>query len=959
MQILPSLRITRGEPFAYDVTVTNQSWVGYSGSMVFRPQPIVRRSNYRSDKDYFTEPPLLIVDAVGDSSGLIQVSLTAEQTALLPSVPKIGFFPTAVFEIYMTRATPADTKRFQGYVNTAESIGATGTAGTGASVLPGPQLVTAPSVIGTGEVGTEHNVTTGTWIGAVAFNYRWLRNTTAISGQEASAYTTTDADDLTTLTAQVQSIDSDGEASDWVSGNAISVTYANPAIVIEPVVDGSLQPGGVLTAINYTFTGDAPFAYDFVWLSGGLVISGETNETYTATDADATQQVRVGVRATDGAGRTSGYIYSETVTINYSGLSFSAQPTFDDTAYVQGEVVTINIGAAGPAATITVNEFALDGADKRSELVAATATTYTWDSTGEAAGAITYQTTAANSSESVASNRLTVSLDEAVPTVPDALDDAFWSVTNEGTGGKLIFTVISAPVNGGSAIIRYEYRQNAGSAVSLGIFEPGSVTVSGFTNGVAADYELRAVNSDGNGAWNLTPKSATASDITAPETLTAIFDTPTNALTVDHNEPAKTWYLVNTSATPLTGAAIKAAVIATTPIAYGSIDIGTAEVTPTFTGLSTGTYYLHLACEDASVNVEAIGTVVEFDWTGTADTTDPVLSLPTDAANGTNAATGTVTTANDANGTLYWVVSTSASAPNAAQMVAGQMHTSAPGADFGAQSVTATGLQNITASGLSAGTPYFTHYMHRDAAGNDSNIATADGFTTTTSTGDVEFVSSTLMLSTSATGDGPNYVSTSDHTVSSQSNRVVYLEIRGCLDTVGAVPTISACTFGGVAGTAVVAPVGSGSRDWAAIYRFVAPAAGARGCTLNLSATQRGLSIRAVEYKNNDQLSPVVASGSDINGGGFGTTISFTQTTLAGSMLNSALCIESGNLAAEIAIAGGATLVAAEQTGTTASSDLSAGSAYEATPSAGSNGHAYNWTTSKRATLVWAELRAA
>ena len=115
-----------------------------------------------------------------------------------------------------------------------------------------------------------------------------------------------------------------------------------------------------------------------------------------------------------------------------------------------------------------------------------------------------------------------------------------------------------------------------------------------------------------------------------------------------------------------------------------------------------------------------------------ADSTAPVLTSPVDAANGATAATGSVTT-NEGAGTLYWVVTTSTTAPTEAQVKLGQDHTGSAGTDAGSQAVAATGVQTLSPapSGLTASTFYVIHYMHEDTFTNQSNVASGDGFTTT------------------------------------------------------------------------------------------------------------------------------------------------------------------------------------------------------------------------------------
>jgi hypothetical protein len=73
---------------------------------------------------------------------------------------------------------------------------------------------------------------------------------------------------------------------------------------------------------------------------------------------------------------------------------------------------------------------------------------------------------------------------------------------------------------------------------------------------------------------------------------------------------------------------------------------------------------------------------------------------------------------NEANGTLYHLTTTGATA-TAAAVKAGA-----------SQAVTATGTQTVSITGLTASTAYYTHYLHSDAAGNDSAVSTTAQFTT-------------------------------------------------------------------------------------------------------------------------------------------------------------------------------------------------------------------------------------
>lgn len=107
------------------------------------------------------------------------------------------------------------------------------------------------------------------------------------------------------------------------------------------------------------------------------------------------------------------------------------------------------------------------------------------------------------------------------------------------------------------------------------------------------------------------------------------------------------------------------------------------------------------------------------------DTTAPVLSSATATTLSQTTASGSVST-NEGNGVLYWFVSTSATPPTAANLKAGTGAVA-----YGNQAVSSTGAQSVSSiTGLTAETTYYIHYLHRDAAGNDSAIATTSAFLT-------------------------------------------------------------------------------------------------------------------------------------------------------------------------------------------------------------------------------------
>lgn len=109
MNILPSMKLAQGEAFAYDVTVTGQDWTGYTGTATFKAKPQATDT-------------ILTVAAIGDAAGLVQVGISAAETAQLPALPRLGWFRTCTCEIVMENATTGDVQRFQLPVSVASKL---------------------------------------------------------------------------------------------------------------------------------------------------------------------------------------------------------------------------------------------------------------------------------------------------------------------------------------------------------------------------------------------------------------------------------------------------------------------------------------------------------------------------------------------------------------------------------------------------------------------------------------------------------------------------------------------------------------------------------------------------------------------------------------------------------------------------------------------------------------------
>lgn len=151
----------------------------------------------------------------------------------------------------------------------------------------------------------------------------------------------------------------------------------------------------------------------------------------------------------------------------------------------------------------------------------------------------------------------------------------------------------------------------------------------------------------------------------------------------------------------------------------------------THTGLTNGTAYTFtLAAQNANgYGAESAASNSVTPSSG-ADVTPPTLSSPS-GAGGTLTCSGSVTT-DEANGTLYTVATDSTTAPTALQVEAGQDHTGAAALRVVSQAVSASGSQAVASGAVTAGTRYL-HFMHKDAAGNRSSVASSAAFTVSAS----------------------------------------------------------------------------------------------------------------------------------------------------------------------------------------------------------------------------------
>lgn len=261
------------------------------------------------------------------------------------------------------------------------------------------------------------------------------------------------------------------------------------------------------------------------------------------------------------------------------------------------------------------------------------------------------------------------------------------------------------------------------AAATLSTFDSDGWTLN-FSDGAASTRKMLSIafgDSTAGGA-DTTPPT-----ITGPGGATGA----TSSISVAENQTAVHTFTANESVTwDLNGGA---------DVALFAINSSTGALTfisaPNYESPAdadtNNTYVVGVRATDAAANATTqTVTVTVTD----VDEVAPTLSAPSFTATGSSTGTAGVTT-NEANGTLYCVVTTSATPPTKAQVKAGNDDGGYPAPYASSQAITTTGAKTFSATGLLPSTGYFPHFMHEDAAGNQSDVSTdATGDTTDAAT---------------------------------------------------------------------------------------------------------------------------------------------------------------------------------------------------------------------------------
>ena len=204
------------------------------------------------------------------------------------------------------------------------------------TAIPGPPpnspATGAPSISGTEQVGETltadvTGIDDDDGLDTAVFAYQWLRGDTDIAGANGSSYTLVEADEGRTIKVRVSFTDNAGHAETRTSDPTGAVAAKpNTKATGAPTIGGIARVGETLTADTSGIDDDdgldtAVFTYQWVRSDGGTdtEITGANGSSYTLTEADEGQTVKVTVSFTDAEGN------AETLTSDPTGEVAAAE----------------------------------------------------------------------------------------------------------------------------------------------------------------------------------------------------------------------------------------------------------------------------------------------------------------------------------------------------------------------------------------------------------------------------------------------------------------------------------------------------------------------------------------------------------------------------------------------------------------------------------------------------------
>jgi hypothetical protein len=393
----------------------------------------------------------------------------------------------------------------------ATSTDSDGSGTTANSAATGSVIDIAPTlsvtVSGTAQEGQTltANATANDADAVVAYQWQSLTGSawSNISGATNATYTAAEADEGHQLRVVATSTDSDGSGT--TANSAATGAVVDIAPTLSVTISGTAQEGQALTANAIANDADAVVAYQWQSLTGSTWsnISGATNATYTAAEADEGHQLRVVATSTDSDG--SGTSATSAATAAVADITPTLSVTISGTAQ-EGQTLTANPIANDADAVVTYQWQSLSGSTW-SNISGATAATYTAAEADEGHQLrVVATSTDSDGSGTSATSAATAAVIDIAPSL---------SVTVGGTAQEGQSQTANAVANDSDAVVTYQWQSLSGSTWS----NISGATAATYTAAEADEgHQLRVVatstDSDGSGTSATSAATAAVVDIT-------------------------------------------------------------------------------------------------------------------------------------------------------------------------------------------------------------------------------------------------------------------------------------------------------------------------------------------------------------------------------------------------------------------------------------------------------------
>jgi hypothetical protein len=492
--------------------------------------------------------------------------------------------------------TPANDANF------ALTVTATAQDGTSAtSTAQTIQVTVAPltptlTISGTAQEGQTLTANAVTTDADVTIAYQWQSSSDGqtwvnISGATGSTYAVAEGDEALQLRVTASATDSEGNSTSATSAATAAVIDIPPTLSV--TVSGTAQEGQTLSATAVTNDADAVVTYQWQSFNGTSWsnIAGATAATYTATEADEGNQLRVIATSTDADG--SGTTATSAATSAVVDVTPTLSVTVTGTAQ-EGQTLTATAVANDSDAIVIYQWQSLSGSIW-SNISGATGSSYgvTEADEGHQLRVIATSTDSDGGGTSATSGA-TAAIVDIAPTL---------SVTISGTAQEGQ-TLMAAPVaNDSDAVITYQWQSLSGTTWS---------NIAGSTGAIYQVAEadeshlLRVIatstDSDGSGASATSAATAAVVDIA-----------PTLSVTI--------------SGTAQQGQTLTATAVANDSDAVVKYQWQSLSGT-TWSNISGATAATHLVTEaNENHQLRVVATSTDSDGNGIATTSAPTASV--------------------------------------------------------------------------------------------------------------------------------------------------------------------------------------------------------------------------------------------------------------------------------------------------------------------------------------------